>query len=151
MLLNDADEPRVSAPRRVHVQKPIPKSSETYLYESIRRIQVSRENGLGHSGEEYEEAESELTALPHNQLSDAEDAFDRLGAICDELAVEYHLSRREREVMQLLARGHNAAYVEQQLCIARSTAKTHINHIYQKLAIHSRQELLTLVETKNQR
>ncbi|WP_418256191.1 response regulator transcription factor, partial [Gordonibacter urolithinfaciens] len=56
------------------------------------------------------------------------------------------LSRRETEVMFLLAKGHNAAYIQDKLCISKSTAKTHISHIYRKLDIHNQQELLSMVE-----
>ena len=35
-----------------------------------------------------------------------------------------------------------------ELCISRSTAKTHINHIYKKLDIHTQQELLKMVEDR---
>ncbi|WP_281512104.1 LuxR C-terminal-related transcriptional regulator [Alistipes finegoldii] len=69
---------------------------------------------------------------------------------CDEIADSFSLSRREREVMQLLARGHNASYIQQKLCISRSTAKTHITHIYRKLDIHTQQELLTMVNDSDE-
>ena len=49
--------------------------------------------------------------------------------------------------MYLLAKGHNAAYIQDSLYISRSTAKTHINHVYRKLDIHSQQELINMVET----
>lgn len=65
---------------------------------------------------------------------------------CEELADRYLLSRRESEVMFLLAKGHNASFIQEKLCISRSTAKTHINHIYKKLDIHTQQELLTMVD-----
>ena len=65
---------------------------------------------------------------------------------CEAIAERFALSRREREVMLLLARGHNAAYIQEKLCISRSTAKTHITHIYRKLDIHTQQELLTMVD-----
>lgn len=72
----------------------------------------------------------------------------RFQARCDEVADTYLLSRRETEVMRLLAKGHNAAFIQDKLCISKSTAKTHINHIYKKLDIHTQQELLTLIEQK---
>ncbi|MBQ9954551.1 MAG: hypothetical protein IJO87_03875 [Eggerthellaceae bacterium] len=65
---------------------------------------------------------------------------------CEEIADRYLLSRRETEVMFLLAKGHNAAYIQDKLCISKSTAKTHINHIYRKLDIHTQQELLNMME-----
>lgn len=64
---------------------------------------------------------------------------------CETIANRYLLSRRETEVLFLLAKGHNAAYIQKKLCITQSTAKTHIYHIYQKLDIHTQQELLAMV------
>ncbi len=67
---------------------------------------------------------------------------------CDEIADQYVLSKREREVLPLLAKGHNASYIQDALCVSKSTAKTHINHIYKKMDIHNQQELLTMVEDR---
>jgi DNA-binding CsgD family transcriptional regulator len=64
---------------------------------------------------------------------------------CELTASKYLLSRRETEVMFLLAKGHNAAFIQDRLCISKSTAKTHIGHIYRKLHIHTQQELLGLI------
>lgn len=69
---------------------------------------------------------------------------------CEEIADRYLLSRRETEVMFLLAKGHNAAFIQDKLCISKSTAKTHINHIYRKLDIHTQQELLNMVEDREE-
>lgn len=77
---------------------------------------------------------------------DPTQARGRFQVRCDEIASTYLLSRRETEVMRLLAKGHNAAFIQEKLCISRSTAKTHINHIYKKLDIHTQQELLNLIE-----
>lgn len=69
---------------------------------------------------------------------------------CEIIANRYLLSRRETEVMFLLARGYNAAYIQDKLCISRSTAKTHIGHIYRKLDIHSQHELLKMIDEAEQ-
>ena len=69
----------------------------------------------------------------------------RFRAQCEAIADRYLLSRRETEVMFLLAKGYNAAYIQDKLCISKSTAKTHIGHIYRKLNIHNQQELLLMV------
>ena len=76
-------------------------------------------------------------------------AKGRFHTRCEEIADCYMLSRRETEVMFLLAKGHNAAFIQDKLCISKSTAKTHINHIYRKLDIHTQQELLNMVEDHN--
>lgn len=67
---------------------------------------------------------------------------------CDELSEQYLLSTREKEVFLILAKGHNATFIQEQLCVSKSTAKTHINHIYKKMDIHTQQELLKMVEDR---
>ncbi len=65
---------------------------------------------------------------------------------CEAIANRYLLSRRETEVMFLLAKGYNAALIQEKLYISKSTAKTHIDHIYRKLNIHTQQELIRMAE-----
>lgn len=67
---------------------------------------------------------------------------DRLGSI----ATLYGLSARELDVLLLLAKGRNAEFIADKLSIARPTAKTHIQHIYQKTAVNSQQELISLID-----
>ncbi|MFQ9179510.1 MAG: response regulator transcription factor [Eggerthella lenta] len=62
------------------------------------------------------------------------------------MANTYLLSRRETEIMFFLAKGHNAAYIQEKLYISEGTAKTHIRHVYKKTNVHSQQELMRLVE-----
>ena len=65
---------------------------------------------------------------------------------CEAVAGRYLLSRRETEVLFLLAKGYNSAYIQEKLYISEGTAKTHIRHIYRKLDIHNQQELMRIVE-----
>ena len=65
---------------------------------------------------------------------------------CQKVASTYKLSGREIEVMMLLAKGRNLPYVQEQLLLSKGTASTHRQHIYQKLDIHSQQELIELVQ-----
>ena len=65
---------------------------------------------------------------------------------CEAVANRYMLSRRETEVLFLLAKGHNSAYIQEKLYISEGTAKTHIRHIYRKLDIHNQQQLMRIVE-----
>ncbi len=59
---------------------------------------------------------------------------------------EYNLSPRQSEILKLLANGRDSVYIENHFCISKSTAKSHIYNIYRKLHIHSRQELIDIVE-----
>lgn len=74
-----------------------------------------------------------------------DDGRDTLAARCRALAVECHLSPRETEVMELAARGYSAPAVASTLFITESTVKVHMRHIYEKLGIHGKQELIQLV------
>lgn len=71
----------------------------------------------------------------------------RFRAKCETVANTYLLSRRETEIMFFLAKGHNAAYIQEKLYISEGTAKTHIRHVYKKTNVHSQQELMRLVES----
>lgn len=62
------------------------------------------------------------------------------------IAERYALTPRETEVFLLLARGRSLPVIREELSIATGTAQTHIRHIYEKLSIHSRQELFDLIE-----
>nr|WP_301290051.1 helix-turn-helix transcriptional regulator [Adlercreutzia equolifaciens] len=63
----------------------------------------------------------------------------------DEIAREAGLTPREAEVFALLAQGRSIPYIRDELIISRETAATHAKHIYAKLGVHSRQELIDLV------
>lgn len=52
------------------------------------------------------------------------------------------LTKREREVVDLLCRGLSPAHVSKTLHISVSTTYKHITHIYKKLNVSSQQELL---------
>ena len=66
---------------------------------------------------------------------------------CSQAAENYGLTPKETEVLFYLAKGRNAKFISDQLFIAERTTKTHIYHIYQKMGIHSQQELINIVET----
>lgn len=63
------------------------------------------------------------------------------------VADTFLLSRRETEVLFLLAKGRNVSYISEQLGISEGTAKTHVNHVYKKLDVHSQQQLIGLVDS----
>lgn len=65
---------------------------------------------------------------------------------CEIASDRYGLSSRQREVLAMLAKGRNADYITEKLVISSHTAKAHIYNIYQKTGVHSRQELMDLVE-----
>ena len=52
------------------------------------------------------------------------------------------LSEREREVLQLLARGASNLEIAHELVIVVDTVKRHVSHIFSKLGVHSRVQAL---------
>lgn len=63
-------------------------------------------------------------------------------------AETYGLSPREVEVVALLLRGRSIPYICDELFIAKSTAQTHVRHIYAKMNITGgRQELIDRLES----
>lgn len=63
-------------------------------------------------------------------------------------AETYGLSPREVEAVALLLRGRSIPYICDELFIAKSTAQTHVRHIYAKMDITGgRQELIDRLES----
>jgi DNA-binding NarL/FixJ family response regulator len=48
------------------------------------------------------------------------------------------LTRREEEVLSLLADGRSNTDIADTLCITRNTVKSHLTHIYTTLGVHTR-------------
>lgn len=72
---------------------------------------------------------------------------DAMLASCAVVAYRYGLSRREAEVLEFLARGRDVPYVASELVISKNTVRTHTKGIFAKTGVHSRQELIDLVES----
>jgi len=57
------------------------------------------------------------------------------------------LSQREREVLQLIAAGLSNTAIAEQLVVSVGTVKTHLKHIYGKLAVQSRTQAVAQART----
>ena len=75
---------------------------------------------------------------------------DDLPGRCERMAEQRGLTQRESDVLVLLARGNNAAHIEQKLCISHNTVKYHARNVYRKLDVHSQQELIDLMAGRDQ-
>lgn len=62
-----------------------------------------------------------------------------------ELAKEFSLSARETEIVMLIARGFTTDNVAKKLVISPYTVNTHIRHMYEKIGIHKRSELIDYI------
>lgn len=92
------------------------------------------------TSQEIPEAGSTIVQV---SMSEAE-LFETRCAAVEKL---YQLSPRESDVLRFLAKGRNAAYIQEKLTISPHTVKSHIYNIYRKLDIHSQQKLMDFVES----
>ena len=78
-------------------------------------------------------------AIETPQVSDA-------SSVCARIAAAHGLSPRETQVFTLLAQGRSRVFIQEELSLSDSTIKAHTSHVYQKLGVHSKQELISLVQ-----
>ncbi|MEG1624123.1 MAG: helix-turn-helix transcriptional regulator [Raoultibacter sp.] len=64
---------------------------------------------------------------------------------CVRLAARCKLSPRETEIFILLAQGRTRIYIQEELVLAENTVKTHVSHIYAKLNVSDRQQMMDVV------
>ena len=103
------------------------------------------------SGEAAETVQNEKPEAPAQPAKTAEEQEEeRIGRYkrrCLALANMCLLSRRETEVLFLLAKGYNTKMIQEQLFISAGTANTHMRHVYRKLDVHSQQDLIRMVDS----
>lgn len=87
--------------------------------------------------------ESDGIAMPASE-DGAEDASDE--ALVRRIAGRFALSPRETDVFMLLSRGWTLAMISEELYLSQNTVKSHNAAVYKKLGVHTRQDLLKLVE-----
>lgn len=75
-------------------------------------------------------------------LEPGEDLDARIRSI----AADNGLSPRETDVFVLWATGHGAKSIQDKLSLSPATVKTHLRHIYEKCDVHSRGDILELIE-----
>ncbi len=52
------------------------------------------------------------------------------------------LTRREKEIVAWIAKGHRNQDIAEQLCLSKSTVRNHITHILAKLHLECRSQLV---------
>ena len=75
---------------------------------------------------------------------------ERAGA-CGAVARDAGLSARETEVFELIAKGRDLPYIADKLVVSKNTVRTHMKNIYTKLGVHSKQEVIDLVDARRKR
>lgn len=74
------------------------------------------------------------------------DGNEKLDVACSLASAKYGLTKRESEVLAYLARGRDAAFICNELVLARDTVKGYMKRIYAKMGVHSKQEVINVIE-----
>lgn len=79
---------------------------------------------------------------------DLNDTVDRVSEGVRLLAVDVEFTPREIDILTRAARGRNKKHISGDLGVSEETVKTHLRSIYQKLGVHSHQELIDVVNRR---
>lgn len=85
-------------------------------------------------------ARDEAPSVPQSPLDAIDRAYRELGK---QAALDYALTDREVDVYVLLLQGMNAQLIARYLGVSTSTVKSHMDRIYKKAGIHTREELVS--------
>lgn len=66
--------------------------------------------------------------------------------VCSLVAAQFGLTPRETEVLGYLIEGRSHPFIRDELCISKGTVDTHVRHIYSKMEVSSKQELISAVK-----
>lgn len=75
----------------------------------------------------------------------ARSTYDNIDEGCVRLGRDYGLTDREVEIVKLLCKGRSKSYIAETLFISENTVRSHSRHIYQKLDVHSKQDIMDMV------
>ena len=96
---------------------------------------------------------NDLTEEPHGDnagaLEKAAESPSSEGVVA--VAGAFDLSPIDTEVITLFSKGRSAARIQEELFISKGTVSTHLRHIYQKMDVHSKQELLDVIEDRDRK
>ena len=127
----------------------------TFLFKDRRfkdgsdRADASAEDSFTASGLDASSTSREQAAALSAELL-REEREAALDARCAHIAERAAFTPREREVFALVARGKTNAAVAEELVVSENTVKFHLKNIYQKLGIHSKTEVMKLIENDDE-
>jgi DNA-binding CsgD family transcriptional regulator/MFS family permease len=86
--------------------------------------------------------------IGRNRFPEDEAPHSVLLKVIDEIAEQFGLTPREREFFSYLAQGRSIPWVVNRLSISDGTGRSHTRNIYSKLGVHSRQQLLDMIDSR---
>ena len=67
-------------------------------------------------------------------------------AVFEQIAEDFSLTRREAELLPFIARGRSARVIADALFVSENTIRTHTRRILEKTDLHSKQQVIDLIE-----
>lgn len=108
---------------------------------------ILKENELFSKKDTEEKEKPEYTEdKPVLTVPRAEEVFQYKAQL---IAKRYGLTQREFDVFLLLSKGRSNKLIEERLFISSHTVDSHVTHIYRKCGVHSRQEIMDLIEQEH--
>ena len=114
--------------------------------ELLREKIATEESAASDAAGSAEEADCAESTLPSSEPPQPQRAPFK--ERCAKLARDCGLTPRETEILILFAKGRSAVRIQEELVISRGTVTTHLQHIYRKADVHSKQELLDAIEAQ---
>lgn len=122
--------------------------------EDIQTEYAKEENSSSQAGlQDHDRMAATESPTTTNSLSErqstSDNYFDTFVGRCAQIARIHGLTPREEEVLALLAQGYSVPRIEKELFISNGTAKGHVRHIYAKMGVHTRDELIEAVDMRD--
>ena len=87
-----------------------------------------------------------FAARPSQQAATAPHAADARPDVCDALKQSHALTQREADVLYHLSLGHSIKHIADEMILSTGTVQSHAKSLYKKLGVHSKQEVIDLVD-----
>lgn len=133
------DIPGFELAARAHLQSPdtaivlLVRKTPSVPLQALRRIGVRAFASVGASRSRILTI-IRAVAAGSNLLAGTDSVID------DEQFLPVELTKRERQILYLIAAGRQSAEIAKDLCISIRTVESHLSHLYTKLDAHSRTE-----------
>ena len=89
---------------------------------------------------------SELKRRAAMRTNAAGEVRDPVADACGFIAQEYGLTPREAAILDHIAHGRNVPAMADKMLLSKETIRTHVKGLYRALGVHSRQEVVDMVE-----
>lgn len=116
-----------------------------YLLSTIVLFVLKDRSIAGYTADRTDEAEALSPAEEIQQNEQATAVDDRFEQRCRALAEQAQLTPRESDMLRCLAQGRSTQYMAERFTLSENTVKSHVRNVYQKLGVHSKQDVIDIV------